>query len=281
MTMQQDLLFAFGIGYVAEALGRDLLKQGWCVAGTVRSEGKAKQLTAAGFDVQIFDGSGGLAVPDGAHWLISIPPGATGCPAYLAASNQAAAAKTVTYLSTTGVYGDRQGQWVYEWSHVAPSSERARRRAFAELQWMSLGQKHAIVRLPGIYGPSRSPLDRVRSGTAKRIIKPGQVFSRVHVDDIASGLKARFERPETGGIFHLCDDEPAPPQDVIEHAASLLSAPVPSAEDFETADLSEMARSFYSECKRVANGRAKAALSWRPAYPTYRDGLAAILAAGG
>ena len=143
------------------------------------------------------------------------------------------------------------------------------------------GGRARIVRLPGIYGPGRSPFDRLREGTAQRVILPGQVFSRVHVDDIAGGLAALLARPEAKGVFHLCDDLPAPPQDVTAHAATLLGLPVPPDVAIEDAGLSDMALSFYAECKRVANGRAKAALGWQPRYPTYREGLAAILDAEG
>lgn len=277
MTMQQDLLFAFGFGYCAEILGARLLADGWQVAGTVRSEEKAAALRAKGFDIRAWDGTGEVQVPEGAHWLVSIPPGALGCPAYVAASDQAGHARTLTYLSTTGVYGDLGGRWAAEWSPVNPQNERSVARVLAELQWHSLAAKLAIVRLPGIYGPGRSAFDRLREGTARRIVKPGQVFSRVHADDIASGLIARLARPDVRGVLHLCDDLPAPPQDVIAHAAGLLDMPVPPAEPFETAGLGDMAASFYAECKRVTNGRTKAALGWTPAYPTYREGLKAIL----
>ncbi|OZB17865.1 MAG: NAD(P)-dependent oxidoreductase, partial [Hyphomonas sp. 34-62-18] len=149
----------------------------------------------------------------------------------------------------------------------------------AEGQWQALtGDKARLVRLPGIYGPGRSAFDRLREGTAQRIVKEGQVFSRVHVDDIASGLEALMHRPDVTGVFHLCDELPAPPQDVIAYAAELLGIAPPPEIAFEDADLSPMAASFYSECKRVSNARAKAALGWRPAYPTYREGLTAILA---
>ncbi|MEO0883093.1 MAG: SDR family oxidoreductase [Pseudomonadota bacterium] len=280
MTLQQDALFAFGLGYTAEILGKRLLKAGWQVAGTVRSEEKADRLRALGFEITIWDGSEPVTPPAGAHWLISAPPGDTGCPAFLAA-RQAETAASITYLSTTGVYGDLGGDWAYEWTSVNPQSDRARRRVLAELQWQSVGAPVSIVRLPGIYGPGRSAFGRLRRGAAKRIVKPGQVFSRIHVDDIATGLEARLARPDTSGVLHLCDDHPAPPQDVIAYAAELMGVDVPPDEPFETAELSDMARSFYSECKRIANGRTKSVLGWTPKYANYRAGLAAILAAEG
>ncbi|MEL7129996.1 MAG: SDR family NAD(P)-dependent oxidoreductase, partial [Pseudomonadota bacterium] len=244
---------------------------------TVRSPEKAERLRTAGIDAVTFDSSGELEVPDGAHWLISIPPGDLGCPAFLAAADAAKGAASVTYLSTTGVYGDLGGGWAFEWTKPAPISARAKRRVLAELQWQSAASIFRTVRLPGIYGPGRSALDRLKAGTARRIIKPGQVFSRVHVDDIVSGLVAAFQRPSATGVFHLCDDEPAPPQDVIAYGAGLVGADLPPDEAFETADLSEMAKTFYGECKRVSNARAKSALDWFPTYPTYREGLKAVL----
>jgi nucleoside-diphosphate-sugar epimerase len=278
MTSPQSLLFVFGLGYSALQLAGQLKLSGWQVAGTVRTPAKASQLRAIGIDAQVWGGRGPLDVPAGAHWLITLPPGREGCPAALAAVAEAGRAQSTTYLSTTGVYGDLKGGWAFEWSPVAPSSARAAARVLAETQWLEASDGRArLVRLPGIYGPWRSPFDRLREGTAQRVIKPGQVFSRVHVDDIASGLAALMQRPEAAGVFHLCDDLSAPPQDVTAFAAELLGMAPPPDVPFEEAALSEMAASFYAECKRVANARAKAALGWRPAYPTYREGLRAIL----
>ena len=280
MTSRQSLLFVFGLGYSALQLAGRLRAAGWAVAGTVRTAEKAARLQAAGIAAQGWDGTGPVEVPARAHWLVTLPPGADGCPAALAAGLQAETAASVTYLSTTGVYGDLDGGWAFEWSEVAPGSRRAEARVTAEAQWLTASEGRArIVRLPGIYGPGRSAFDRLRDGTAQRVVKPGQVFSRVHVDDIAGGLAALLARPDARGVFHLCDDLPAPPQDVTAEAARLLGVPVPPEVDFEAAGLSEMGRSFYAECKRVSNARAKAALGWRPAYATYREGLAAILAA--
>jgi nucleoside-diphosphate-sugar epimerase len=280
MTSSQSLLFVFGLGYSALQLADRLRLQGWRIGGTVRTAQKAAALQARGIDAIAWAGQGPVTPPEGAHWLITLPPGAEGCPAAVAAAPQAARAASVTYLSTTGVYGDLGGGWAFEWSPVAPASARAAARVLAETQWQQAAAGTArIVRLPGIYGPGRSPFDRLRDGTARRIIKPGQVFSRVHVDDIASGLAALLQRPDASGVFHLCDDLPAPPQDIIAHAARLIGLPVPPDESFDSAGLSGMAASFYAECKRVSNARAKAALGWRPLYPTYREGLAAIIRA--
>lgn len=280
MTSSQSLLFVFGLGYSALQLADRLRAQDWRIGGTVRTAEKAAALQAKGMEAIVWSGKGPVEPPEGAHWLITLPPGAEGCPAALAAGGHAALAASVTYLSTTGVYGDLDGGWAFEWSPVAPGSSRAAARVLAEAQWLVATSGGArIVRLPGIYGPGRSPFDRLRDGTARRIIKPGQVFSRVHVDDIASGLEALLCRPTQSGVFHLCDDLPAPPQDVTAHAAKLIGLPVPPDVPYETAGLSGMAASFYAECKRVSNARAKAALGWRPLYPTYREGLEAILRA--
>ncbi len=279
MTNAQQTLFAFGLGYVAERLARDLISRGWRVVGTTTRPAKAGALHDLGIEPVVFAGKGDLAPPAGAHWLISIPPGEAGCPAWSAARGGARGAASITYLSTTGVYGDLGGGWAFEWTPVHPASERSRRRVLAEEQWGPLGGR--IVRLPGIYGPGRSPFERIRRGEARAIVKTGQVFSRCHVDDIAAGLAALLARPTLGGVFHLCDDSPAPPHEVTLWAAERIGAPRPPEEPFETADLSPMARSFYAECKRVSNARAKAALGWRPRYPSYREGLDAVLAEEG
>ena len=187
----------------------------------------------------------------------------------------------IGYLSTTGVYGDRGGGWVREASELRPASETARRRVAAEAAWASTGRPLAVFRLPGIYGPGRSALDRVREGAARRLVAPGQVFSRIHVDDLADGLAAALARPERTGAFNLCDDEPAPAADVTLAACRLLGAEPPPETPLDLDALAPQARRFWAESKRVSNARAKAALGWRPAHPTYREGLAAILANGG
>ena len=280
MTVPTSLLFVFGLGYSATHLAGRLIPQGWQVHGTVRSAARAADLAAQGMQAQVWAGEGAPEIPGGAHWLVTLPPDGEGCPALRKVAAQAATAASVTYLSTTGVYGDLGGGWAFETSPVNPGSDRAKARVLAEQQWReATGGAARIVRLPGIYGPGRSPFERLRAGTAQRIVKPGQVFSRVHVDDIASGLAAMLDRPHVSGVFHLCDDEPAPPQDVTAFAADLLGMAPPPEVAFETADLSAMARSFYAECKRVSNARTKSALGWRPHYPSYREGLRAVLAA--
>ncbi len=280
--MQQtpsNMLVAFGFGYSAQALARRLSARGWACLGTVRTPDKANALNTGSQAAQVVSLADRFPVPAGAHWLISAPPGGEGCPIYNRFKTEADTAATITYLSTTGVYGDLQGGWAFEWTAPAPASARAKRRVLAERQWQSTGRPCRIVRLPGIYGPGRAPFKRLRTGTAQAIIKAGQVFSRVHVDDIACGLEAMMDRPEALGVFHLCDDTPAAPQEVIAYAARLIGMTAPDPVAFETAALSPMARSFYAECKRVSNARAKSALGWFPVYKNYKTGLKQVLQA--
>ena len=279
MTVQSDTLYCFGFGYVARHAWRHARTRGFRVYGTTRNADKANKISALDehtYGVVLKSGSQTPDLPNGAHWLVSVPPSETGCPVFEVAGQAAASATTITYLSTTGVYGDRGGDWVFEDTGPRPESDRAKRRVIAEDQWYGVGAN--IARLPGIYGPGRSAFDRLRAGTARRIIKPEQVFSRCHVDDIARGLMAIIDQKRRGAVYHLCDDEPAPPQDVIAHAAKLLGMKAPPDISYESAELSDMARSFYAECKRVSNARTKQQLAWEPNYPTYREGLAAILA---
>ncbi len=215
--------------------------------------------------------------------LISAGPGPDGDPVLAALHDTIAEAapnlRWVGYLSTTGVYGDHQGDWVDETTPLSPTTKRGQARAEAEAAWQAIPNLPLhIFRLAGIYGPERGPFAKVRKGTARRIIKNDQVFSRIHVDDIASALELSLASPDAGAIYNMCDDDPAPPQDVIGHAAELLGLPVPPAIAFEDADLTPMARSFYAENKRVRNDHIKQALGWSPQYSTYRSGLSAMLA---
>lgn len=273
MTFQQQILFAFGAGYTVKRLS---LGSDWRVIGLSRTRQGANALKDYGIEGMALNSRTTVQPPPGAHWLISNPPDEQGCSAFRFAGAYAHTASSITYLSTTGVYGDLSGGWAFEWSERRPISRRAERRVIAEDQWRSVCPDVRFVRLPGIYGPGRSSLERVSSGKASRIVKPGQVFSRVHVDDLAAGLRALLHRPYLSGVFHLCDDEPAPPQDIIAYAAQLLDVAAPPAVAWSDADLGPMGRSFYAECKRVSNARAKAALGWRPQYPTYREGLCAL-----
>ncbi len=280
-------LFCFGLGYSALALARALKASGWRVVGTCRSEDTRKALAAEGIEAHLFDRDRPLVDPSVAlggttHLLSSVPPDDRGDPVLDCHAEAVAALDTswIGYLSTTGVYGDRSGDWVDESSDLRPAGERGRRRVEAEEGWLDLWRRHGrpvhLFRLAGIYGPGRGPFEQVRSGTAKRVIKPGQVFSRIHVEDIVQVLEASMARPHPGTAYNVCDDEAAPPQDVIVEASRLLGIPPPPEIPFETADLSPMARSFYDELKRVSNRRIKEELGVRLRYPTYREGLAAL-----
>jgi nucleoside-diphosphate-sugar epimerase len=281
--MTQTLL-SFGHGYSARALTRLLLPKGWRVIGTTRSADKAAALTRTGAEPLVWPGDDPTAALDAAtHLLISAAPDATGDPVLRdlrgAIADRAAQFAWVGYLSTTGVYGHHGGDWVDEDSPLTPATERGIARVRAEADWSAIpGLPLHIFRLAGIYGPGRGPFEKVRQGTARRIIKPGQVFSRIHVDDIAQVLAASIAQPHPGRAYNLCDDDPAPPEDVIAHAAHLLGLPVPPAEDFATAEMTPMARSFYAESKKVRNDRIKTELGVRLIHPDYRSGLASLLA---
>ncbi|MDZ4761630.1 MAG: SDR family NAD(P)-dependent oxidoreductase [Alphaproteobacteria bacterium] len=277
MTVTQ--LAAFGCGYVATAFAARLATSGTVTLGTTRTVLSASILARTGIEPVIWSGEGPAPPPaiPGAAWLVSVPPDATGCPVFRALSRDAPHAAWLGYLSTTGVYGDLGGRWAFEETPVRPLSREAANRVTAESQWLSLGAH--IFRLPGIYGPGRSALERVREPGARRIVKPGQVFSRAHRDDIVSALALSIARPRPGAVYNVCDDEPAPADAVLSYAAGLLGVADPPALSFEEAGLSPAGQRFYAECKRVSNARAKSALGWRPAYPTYREGLMSCLAA--
>jgi nucleoside-diphosphate-sugar epimerase len=272
-------LLSLGHGYSAQALADRLIPKGWTVIGTTRSADKAKAFDAAGVEPLTWPGDLGPALDRATHILISAAPDAAGDP-FLRAVPEVAQARAnwVGYLSTTGVYGDHRGGWVDEATPLTPQSDRGRWRVQAEDQWFATGLPVHVFRLAGIYGPDRGPFEKVRDGTARRIIKEGQVFSRIHVADIAQVLMASMARPNPGAAYNVCDDDPAPPQDVLSHAASLLGLPDPPAVRFEDADLGPMATSFYSESKRVRNDRIKTELGVRLLYPTYQEGLSALLA---
>ncbi|MGH1424878.1 MAG: SDR family oxidoreductase [Pseudooceanicola sp.] len=276
-------LLSLGHGYSARALTRLLSHDEWSVHATTRSREKADAMAGNGVTIYVFPGDDLTgALEEATHVLISAGPDGDGDPMLRHLRDEIAARadslKWVGYLSTTGVYGDHNGGWVDETTPLTPSTRRGQWRVAAESEWQAIpGLPLHIFRLAGIYGPGRGPFAKVRAGTARRIIKPGQVFSRIHVDDIAQVLAASIARPNPGAIYNLCDDDPAPPQDVIAYAAELLGQPLPEAMDFETADMTPMARSFYAESKRVSNTRIKEELGVRLIYPTYRDGLNALL----
>jgi nucleoside-diphosphate-sugar epimerase len=281
-------LFCFGLGYVAAALAGRLARRGFSIAGTHRSAAGIAARSGEGQEVWQFDGTQPVAAEalDGvSHVLVSIPPEEDGDPVLrhhrdlLAA--QARQFEWVGYLSTTGVYGDRAGAWVDETSRLEPATARGERRVAAEAAWQALQEDFGlpvhIFRLAGIYGPGRNQLAAIRDGTARRIVKPGQVFSRVHVDDIVGILTSSIARPRPGAVYNVCDDEPAPPQEVAAHAARLLGLEPPPEIPFEAAALTPMARSFFSESKRVSNRLVKDELGYRFRYPSYREGLASLL----
>jgi len=286
--MAAGTLLSIGHGYSAAALARRLIPMGWRVLGTTRAAATAERLRGEGVEPLLWplqDPEAALAAAD--HLLTSVAPDADGDPA-LAALGPLIAARApglrwAGYLSTVGVYGDRGGDWVDEDAPLATATARGRARIAAEAGWRALADAHGlplhIFRLAGIYGPGRGPFRKIRAGTARRIVKPGQVFSRIHVEDIAETLLASIARPDPGAIYNVCDDEPAPPQDVIAHAATLLNLPPPPEVAYADADLSPMARSFYAESKRVSNRRLREELGVALRYPDYRAGLAAVLAA--
>ncbi len=270
-----------------EAVGRLDPQAG--LAGTSRDSERVRELEKRGVTAHIFDGRIDhdleTAIEAATHILVSIAPGETGDAVLNAAAPHIERAQNLQWLgyySTIGVYGDANGAWIDETWPVQALNPRIAWRLEAENGWRALAQARgtplAILRLAGIYGPGRSPFDKLRNGVAHRIVKPGQVFNRIHVSDIGE-ITARAAQKRLPGIFNLADDEPAPPQDVITHAAALLGVTPPPEIDFASAELSPMARSFYAGNRRVRNTRVKDALDYRLHYPSYREGLAAILAA--
>lgn len=285
-------LFCFGLGYSARVLARRLKADGFEIAGTCRGEETAAALRAEGCKIWLFSRERPLqnaadALAGTTHLLSSVPPDAAGDPVLDCHGADIARVGTALewlgYLSTTGVYGDRKGGWVDEDSPLEPTTERGRRRTAAEAGWLDLWWDHGlpvhIFRLASIYGPARNALEEIRSGRAKRVVKEGQVFSRIHVEDIAAVLRASMANANPGRIYNVCDDDPAPPQEVIAFAAALLGRDPPPEVPFERAELSDMGKSFYAENKRVRNDRIKRELGVRLAYPDYHAGLRALLAA--
>jgi nucleoside-diphosphate-sugar epimerase len=282
-------LFCFGFGYTAAALVQRLTARDVTFAGTTRGTG-GEQARSLGVEVAEFRGDTASSevrelLVASTHVLISIPPDLEGDVVLRHHGQDVAqldSLEWVGYLSTVGVYGDARGGWVDETSPTRPVSERSLRRVQAERAWMQFAQETRrrveVFRLAGIYGPGRSIIDNLRSGTARRIIKPGQVFNRIHVDDIARVLNAAIDQPAQYGIYNVSDDEPAPPEDVVAYAAELLGLPAPPGISFENAGLSPMAASFWAESKRVRNDRIRHGLKIELLYPTYREGLRVLAA---
>lgn len=281
-------VFIFGIGFSSDAAARFLRisQPEVSLSGTVRTPEKAARLRAEGIEAVVFDGTApgpevGAALSQATHVVLSIAPGAEGDPALVQhrAELDAAPLEWLCYYSTVGVYGDFGGDWIDESAPLVPRNERSDRRVLAEQAWRDYaaarGVPLTILRLAGIYGTGRSTFDKLRDGTARRVIKPGQVFNRIHVDDIGR-VTALAAAQRLDGTFNLADDLPAPPQDLVTHAAGLLGIEPPAEVAFETAEMTPMQRSFYADNKRVSNAAIKAALEIELLYPNYEAGLAAI-----
>ena len=283
-------LFCFGLGYSAGALADSLRGNAWSIAGTSRASDSPAGLATRGISLHRFERGRALVEPSRvlagtSHVLVSVPPDAEGDPVLECHGVDIESVATLSwigYLSTVGVYGDWQGRWVDESSECRPANERSRRRLSAERAWLELGQRADvpvhIFRLAGIYGPNRNPIESARKGDSRRIFKPGQVFSRIHVADIVQVLCASMRTPKAGAIYNVCDDAPTPPQDVVAYACELAGFEVPPMITLDEADLSPMGRSFYAECKRVRNDRIKDELGVTLRYPDYKSGLNALTA---
>lgn len=287
-SLETGHLFCFGLGFSGLTLAERLLSQGWQVSGTCRSAEKQQALEARGITAYLFDRDRPVAdlggkLRDVTDLLASIPPDDKGDPVVDLHGADIAKASHLTwigYLSTTGVYGDCDGAWVDETSPMQPSGARGLKRLKAEQAWLGLPKPAHLFRLAGIYGPESSALDAVREGRARRVVKAGQVFSRIHVADIASVLAASMARPRAGAAYNVCDDDPAPPADVVTYACELLGITPPPVVDYAQAELSPMARSFYDDNKRVRNDRIKEELGVALAFPDYRVGLKSLFDAG-
>lgn len=285
-------LFCFGYGYTARTLARRLRAAGWAISGTGRNAETLAALAADGAGAFPFDreqplADAGAVLAEATHLLSSVPPDAAGDPV-LGCHAEAIAAmpklRWVGYLSTTGVYGDTGGALVDETAPLRPTAQRSVRRLAAEQAWLALHESRRlpvhVFRLAGIYGPGRNPLDQVRRGEARRIDRPGHLFSRIHVEDIATVLQASIDHPNPARIYNVCDDEAAAPAEVTAFACRLLGVPPPPLIPFETAaaSMSAMALSFWRDNRRVDNARMKRELGVRLRYPTYREGLNALAA---
>jgi hypothetical protein len=293
----QNSLFCFGYGYSCDYIRHELVENTaaqrgtWSVSGTTRDENKQEKLLNRGIASHLFDIGSPLIEPTDllenvTHLLISTPPNDDGDPSFLVHKDDILRLKNlkwVGYFSTSGVYGDRGGDWIDETAELRPSSQRGSRRKLAEEQWLSLHKTHNlpvhIFRLPGIYGPGRSALDSIRAGVARRIEKPGHVFNRIHVEDIAQAIIASMTAPSPGKVYNISDDEPAPSHEVISYACRLLGRTESELVAFDHADLAPITRSFYSDNKRIKNDVMKSGLGVSLKYPTYREGLTACLEA--
>ncbi|KQY84963.1 NAD-dependent epimerase/dehydratase family protein [Brevundimonas sp. Root1423] len=287
MSETPSSLLVFGGGWLGQAAAREMLGRGGRAALTSRDAETREALTTDGFTaVDPADPAAlAAAVADASAILVTAPPEANGCPGLKALLPAITASGSwpdwIGYVSSTAVYGDRAGGWALEDSELNAASLEGARRVRAERDWLDAGQGMGLTvqvfRLPALYGPGRSPLDRLRDGTARLVRKPGQVFNRIHVEDAVSGLFASMARPRPGAAYILCDDEPAPADVVIEGAARRLGLPVPPEVDWHDPSVSDSMRRFYLDSKRLSNARAKAELGWRPRYATWREGLDALI----
>lgn len=293
MPFPRKRLFCFGYGYTADYLGHELQTnhEGWTIGGTTRDKERRNELLARRIRARIFDYEHPIEDPKTlfnrfSHLLISTPPNDQGDPVFNVHAEDLIHLKNlkwVGYLSSTNVYGNRDGAQVDETSEVRPTSQRGSRRALAERQWLSLYERYGvpvhIFRLSGIYGPGRSALDSIRAGAARRIEKPGHKFNRVHIDDIIQTLYKSFENPNPGSIYNITDDLPAPSHETIAQACELLNMPTPPLIPIGEADMAPIALSFYKDNKHVLNNKIKNELSVQLKYPNYRDGLKGCLSA--
>ena len=281
-------LFVFGVGYSVETYLKAHAQDWTDIVGTVRTPAKARQIETSlpGLKAMVFDGSEADPAVDAAlagadALLVSVPP-TSGDPALRAFRQAIAASKIsrIVYLSTLGVYGDARGGWVDETTPPDPAVSRGEARITAENGWMELAQPPKrmvfVLRLAGIYGPGRNAIANLRDGTARRVVKAGQVFNRIHVEDISRSIAACMATDHAGGVFNVCDNEPAPPQDVVASAAEIIGVAPPPEIPFEQASFSPMAASFWATSKRVSNRKLRQELGVDLAYPTYREGLAAL-----
>lgn len=284
-------LLVFGGGYLGLATAREAIRRGGRAFATSRDPARRAELTAAGvIAVDPADAAAlQAAVASASAILITAAPDSAGCPGLKALIPAISAAQAypdwIGYVSSTAVYGDRAGGWAFEDDELNAASVEGARRVRAEQDWLDAGRGMGltvqIFRLPAIYGPGRSPIDRLRDGSARLVKKPGQVFNRIHVEDVTSGLFASMDRPNPGRAYNLVDDEPAPADVVTAWSARRLGLPAPPEVDWTDPSVSDAMRRFYLDSKRVSNARAKAELGWRPKYPSYREGIEAILAAAG
>ena len=281
-------LLIFGGGWLGRAVGAEALRRGGTAAATSRDAATREALEAEGLTAVDPGDAAALAEAVGraSALLITAPPTAEGCPGLEALTPALKTARPgwIGYVSSTAVYGDRNGGWAFEDDALNAATLQGARRVRAEQDWLALGREEGLTvqvfRLPALYGPGRSGLDRLRTGEARMVRKPGQVFNRIHVEDVVSGLFASMDRPHPGRAYNLVDDEPAPAHVVTAWTARRLGLSLPPEVDWTDPSVSEAMRRFYLDSKRLSNARAKAELGWRPRYPSYREGIEALIAAG-